>query len=65
MAVALFENRPPRLAEMKGVEPMYDATFRECLQRSFHLFARGLGRLCRKEIWVFFIVLSIVESDLE
>lgn len=64
MAVALFENRPPRVAEMKGFEPMYDATFRECLQRPFYLFARGRGRSCRKEIWVFFIVLSIVEQGL-
>ena len=64
MAVALFENRPPRLAETRGFEPMYDPTFRECLQRSFHLFARGRGRSCRKEIWVFSIVLSIVESGL-
>lgn len=64
MAVALFEDRPPRVAEMKGFEPMYDATLRECLQRPFYLFARGRGRSCRKEIWVFFIFLSIIESSL-
>ncbi|PXY81260.1 hypothetical protein DKK75_07995 [Bifidobacterium asteroides] len=64
MTVALFENRPPRVPEMKGFEPMYDATFRECLQRPLYLFARGRGRSCRKEIWVFFIVLSIAEQGL-
>ena len=64
MAVTLFEDRPPRVAEMKGFEPMYDATLRECLQRPFYLFARGRGRSCRKEIWVFFIFLSIIESSL-
>ncbi|WP_445342916.1 DUF805 domain-containing protein [Bifidobacterium sp. ESL0819] len=64
VGVALFENRPPRVAKMKSFEAMHDATFRECLQRPLYLFARGRGRSCRKEIWVFFIVLSIVEQGL-
>lgn len=64
MAIALFENRPRHVEEMKGFEPMYDATLRECLQRPFYLFARGRGRSCRKEIWVFSLFIAFINSCL-
>lgn len=53
MTSALFSKRPRRVDVMKGYEPMYDATMQECLQRPFYLYARGKGRSCRKEIWIF------------
>ncbi|OZG48738.1 DUF805 domain-containing protein [Bombiscardovia coagulans] len=58
MSIALLENRLPRVGTMKSSDAMYDATLQECLQRPFYLFARGKGRACRKEIWVFDIFVA-------
>ena len=62
MASALFSKRPRRVDVMKGYEPMYDATLQECLQRPFYLYARGKGRSCRKEMWVFSLFVSFMDT---
>lgn len=49
---------------MKGYEPMYDATMQECLQRPFYLYARGKGRSCRKEIWIFAAFIWVMSTCL-
>ena len=64
MASALLSKRPPRVDVMKGYEPMYDATMQECLQRPFYLYARGKGRSCRKEIWVFAAFVWVLDTFL-
>ena len=64
MASALLSKRPPRVDVMKGYEPMYDATMQECLQRPFYLYARGKGRSCRKEIWVFAAFIWVLDTFL-
>ena len=64
MASALLSKRPPRVDVMKGYEPMYDATMQECLQRPFYLYARGKGRSCRKEIWVFAAFIWVLDTCL-
>ena len=64
MASALFSKRPRRVDVMKGYEPMYDATLQECLQRPFYLYARGKGRSCRKEMWVFSLFISFMDTCL-
>ena len=64
MASALLSKRPPRVDVMKGYEPMYDATMQECLQRPFYLYARGKGRSCRKEIWVFAVFIWVLDTFL-
>ena len=64
MASALFSKRPRRVDVMKGYEPMYDATLQECLQRPFYLYARGKGRSCRKEIWVFAVFIWVLDTCL-
>ena len=64
MASALFSKRPRRVDVMKGYEPMYDATLQECLQRPFYLYARGKGRSCRKEIWVFAVFIWVLDTFL-
>ena len=64
MASALFSKRPRRVDVMKGYEPMYDATLQECLQRPFYLYARGKGRSCRKEMWVFSLFVSFMGACL-
>ena len=64
MASALLSKRPPRVDVMKGYEPMYDATMQECMQRPFYLYARGKGRSCRKEIWVFAAFVWVLDTFL-
>lgn len=60
MSTALFSDKPSRVKTMKGLDSMYDATLQECLLRPFYLFARGRGRSCRKEIWVFTIIFMLL-----
>lgn len=64
MTSALFSKRPRRVDVMKGYEPMYDATMQECLQRPFYLYARGKGRSCRKEIWIFAAFIWVMSTCL-
>ena len=64
MGSALLSKRRRRVDVMKGYEPMYDATMQECLQRPFYLYARGKGRSCRKEIWVFSVFVWVIGSSL-
>lgn len=64
MSIALLENRLPRVGTMKSSDAMYDATLQECLQRPFYLFARGKGRACRKEIWMFSLFVWIINRGL-
>lgn len=64
MSTALFSKGPCRVEVMKGFDAMPDANLQECLQRPFYLFARGKGRACRKEIWVFAIFVTAITSIL-
>lgn len=65
MSSALLSRRKRRVDVMKGYEPMYDATMQECLQRPFYLYARGKGRSCRKEIWVFSVFVWFVGKSMD
>ncbi|OZG49843.1 DUF805 domain-containing protein [Bombiscardovia coagulans] len=64
MSIALFAKQHRRVELMKGYDAMPDATLQECWQRPFYLFARGKGRACRKELWMFGVFVAIMSQGL-